>query len=135
MPGKVGPAKPDRYMQPSILMALIGGESYGYELSQRIGDYGFLRGEAPPGMIYRHLRQMEDEHLVTSRWEAHGAGPARRVYALTSEGREVLDAWISYMKRQAGILTRFVDRYTEATKAPDGEPPAAAPDEPSTDES
>lgn len=114
MPGKIGPAKPDRYIQPSILMALLSGESYGYELSQRIGEYGFLRGDAPPGMIYRHLRQMEDDRLVVSRWEAEGAGPARRVYGLTQEGREVLDAWMGYMRRQAKILTAFVDRYTEA---------------------
>lgn len=119
MPGKIGPGKPDRYMQPSILMALLGGESYGYELSQRIGEYGFLRGDVPPGMIYRHLRQMEDERLVISRWEAQGTGPARRVYAITEEGREVLDAWIGYMERQARVLSAFVSRYAGAVPPSD----------------
>ena len=111
MSEKVGPGKPDRYMQPSILMALLGGESHGYEMLQRIGDYGFLKGDAPPGMIYRHLRQMEDEQLVVSRWEAEGAGPAKRVYAITPEGREVLHAWVGYMERQARTLGAFVARY------------------------
>jgi DNA-binding PadR family transcriptional regulator len=64
MSEKIGPGKPDRYMQPSILMALLGGESYGYEMLQRISEYGFLKGEAPPGMIYRHWRQMEEDQLV-----------------------------------------------------------------------
>lgn len=37
MSEKIGPNKPDRYVQPSILMALLDGKSYGYELLQQIG--------------------------------------------------------------------------------------------------
>mgnify|MGYP001294657601 CR=1 FL=1 len=115
MPEKIGSGKPERYMQPSILMALLGGESYGYELLQRIGEYGFLKDDVPPGMIYRHLRQMEEEQVVTSRWEAEGTGPARRVYAITPAGREVLHAWVGYMERQARTLNAFVARYAQTT--------------------
>ena len=111
MSEKVGSGKQDRYMQPSILMALLDGRSHGYELLQHIGEYGFLKGDAPPGMIYRHLRQMEDEGLVASEWDATGAGPAKRVYAVTDAGREVLDAWVGYMERQAKGLLAFVERY------------------------
>lgn len=106
-----GMGKPERYIQPSLLMALCGGASYGYELATRITEYGFIRGEAPPGMIYRHLRQMEEEGLVSSKWDAEGEGPARRVYSITSEGRDVLDAWASYMDRQAHRLLDFVQMY------------------------
>ncbi len=116
MPGKIGPAKPDRYMQPSILLALLEGESYGYELSQRVGEYGFLRGDVPPGMIYRHLRQMEDDRLVISRWEAVESGPAKRMYEVTQEGREVLAAWMGYMRRQEKIISDFVARYAKVTE-------------------
>jgi len=115
MSEKVGPGKPDRYMQPSILMALLDGESHGYELLQRIGEYGFLKGDTPPGMIYRHLRQMEEEGLVASSWDATGSGPAKRVYAVTAEGREVLDAWVRYMERQAASLLAFAARYRDRT--------------------
>ena len=119
MSEKIGPGKPDRYMQPSILMALLSGESYGYEMLQRISEYGFLKGEAPPGMIYRHLRQMEEDQLVLSRWEAEGTGPARRVYAITQEGREVLEAWVGYMERQAVLLQDFAARYSRAIHSPE----------------
>ncbi|MGD9609991.1 MAG: PadR family transcriptional regulator [Desulfovibrionaceae bacterium] len=127
MSEKIGPGKPDRYMQPSILMALLGGESYGYEMLQRISEYGFLKGEAPPGMIYRHLRQMEEDQLVLSRWEAEGTGPARRVYAITQEGREVLEAWVGYMERQAVLLQDFATRYFRAIQGPE---PAGDPGNP-----
>jgi len=113
MSEKIGPNKPDRYIQPSILMALLDGKSYGYELLQHIGEYGFLKGDAAPGMIYRHLRQMEDDGLVSSQWDATGSGPAKRVYAVTPEGREVLEAWVGYMERQARALLAFVGRYNE----------------------
>lgn len=106
-----GGAKPERYIQPSILMALLDGPSYGYQLLQRLPEYGFLRDEVPPGMIYRHLRQMEEEKLVESRWEAEGSGPAKRVYVMTAEGGEVLEAWVAHMERKAGRLLDFVRNY------------------------
>jgi poly-beta-hydroxybutyrate-responsive repressor len=104
-------AKPERYIQPTILMALLEGPSYGYELLQKLPEYGFLRDDVPPGMIYRHLRQMEEETLVVSRWEAEGSGPAKRVYELTPEGGEVLEAWVGHMERKADKLRRFVENY------------------------
>jgi poly-beta-hydroxybutyrate-responsive repressor len=106
-----GSAKPERYIQPSVLMALLDGPSYGYQLLQRLPEYGFLRDEVPPGMIYRHLRQMEEEKLVVSQWEAEGSGPAKRVYVLTPEGGEVLEAWVAHMERKARRLLEFVEVY------------------------
>lgn len=111
MSKKVGGSKPQRYVQPSLLMALSGGDSYGYQLIQAIGEYGFLRGDAPPGMIYRHLRQMDEEGLVESKWDAEGDGPAKRVYAITAEGHEILEAWIIHMERQRDALDAFIKRY------------------------
>jgi poly-beta-hydroxybutyrate-responsive repressor len=114
-----GGAKPERYIQPSILMALLDGPSYGYQLLQRLPEYGFLREEVPPGMIYRHLRQMEEERLVESRWEAEGSGPAKRVYELTAEGGEVLEAWIAHMERKARRLLDFVAAYRRRAGQPE----------------
>lgn len=111
MSNKVGGGKPQRYVQPSLLMALSSGPSYGYELIQTIAEYGFLRGDAPPGMVYRHLRQMDEEGVVESRWDAEGDGPAKRVYSITPEGSEVLEAWIMHMERQRDALDAFIRRY------------------------
>jgi DNA-binding PadR family transcriptional regulator len=113
-----GGAKPERYIQPSILMALLDGPSYGYQLLQRLPEYGFLRDEVPPGMIYRHLRQMEEERLVESRWEAEGSGPAKRVYVMTAEGGEVLEAWVAHMERRARRLLEFTDGYRRRVRPP-----------------
>jgi PadR family transcriptional regulator PadR len=106
-----GSGKAERYMQPSILMALKLKPSYGYELIQEIHRFGFLEGNAPPGMIYRHLRGLEEGGMVRSEWHTEGSGPAKRIYRLTEEGDEVLSSWVDYMDNQAKRLLRFIESY------------------------
>jgi PadR family transcriptional regulator PadR len=106
-----GSKKAERYIQSSILMALKIRSSYGYELIKGISQFGFVEGQAPPGMIYRHLRDLEENGLVSSEWQTEGAGPAKRVYHLTPEGSEVLDFWIVYMKNQVEKLLNFIEFY------------------------
>jgi PadR family transcriptional regulator PadR len=108
--------KQERYIQPSILLGLLLKASYGYEIIQNIQRFGFVEGQAPPGMIYRHLRQLEQDGLVFSKWETKGAGPAKRVYTITEEGKEVLAIWINYMRKQAKNLNAFINRYERLGK-------------------
>jgi poly-beta-hydroxybutyrate-responsive repressor len=105
--------KRERYMQPSILLGLYLKPSYGYELIQSIQRFGFVEGQAPPGMIYRHLRQLEEDGLVASEWTTESPGPAKRMYHLTSEGKELLAIWVDYMDKQAGNLSAFVAHYRD----------------------
>jgi len=104
-------AKRERYIQPSVLMGLYLTPSYGYELIRNIRSYGFLEGQVPPGMIYRHLRQLEEEGLVSSEWKTEGSGPAKRMYHITPEGKEVLKIWVEYMEGQARKLEGFIEQY------------------------
>ena len=108
--------KQERYIQPSLLLGLLLKSSYGYELIQNIQRFGFIEGQAPPGMIYRHLRQLEEDGLVFSKWETEGAGPAKRVYNITEEGKEVLRIWIGYMRKQTENLNAFIDNYESSRK-------------------
>jgi len=103
--------KAERYIQPSLLLGLKIKPSYGYELINSIPEFGFVRGQAPPGMIYRHLRGLEEDGLVQSEWQTEGTGPARRIYRLTPEGDEALALWIDYMQKQADNLTHFIGEY------------------------
>ena len=103
--------KAERYIQPSLLLGLKIKPSYGYELINNIHEFGFVRGQAPPGMIYRHLRGLETDGLVKSQWQTEGSGPARRIYRITPEGDEALSIWIDYMRQQADNLVRFIKAY------------------------
>lgn len=108
-----GSGKRERYIQPSLLMGLLMKPSYGYELIHRLQDFGFFKKEAPPGMVYRHLRQLEEDGWVISEWKTEGTGPAKRTYAITEEGREMLGLWINHMEAQAENLLKFVETYRE----------------------
>ena len=113
---RTGSGKSERYIQPSILMGLRRTPSYGYEIIQTIQEFGFVEGQAPPGMIYRHLRELEAAGLVASSWKTEGRGPAKRVYELTPEGKEALALWVRYMEDQALKLTNFIKTYRRAVK-------------------
>jgi len=67
-------------------------------------------------MVYRHLRQLEGDGLVTSEWETEGSGPAKRIYRLTAEGAEVLALWIQHMEKQVQRLDTFIERYRSLSK-------------------
>ncbi len=111
-----GSGKAERYIQPSLLLGLKMKPSYGYELIHNIQNFGFVHGQAPPGMIYRHLRELEADGLVLSEWQTEGTGPARRIYRLTAEGEDALALWIDYMKIQANKLMNFINEYKELEK-------------------
>lgn len=113
---RTGSGKSERYIQPSILVGLRRRASYGYEIIQTIQEFGFVEGHAPPGMIYRHLRDIEAAGLVVSSWKTEGRGPAKRVYELTPEGEEALALWAQYMEDQALKLTNFIKAYRKAGK-------------------
>jgi poly-beta-hydroxybutyrate-responsive repressor len=108
--------KAERYIQPSLMLGLKIKPSYGYELINNIHEFGFVQGQAPPGMIYRHLRGLESDGLVQSEWQTEGTGPARRIYRLTPEGNEALSLWIDYMQKQADNLLRFIEEYNKWSK-------------------
>jgi DNA-binding PadR family transcriptional regulator len=111
-----GSGKSERYIQPSILMGLQRKPSYGYEIIQTIQEFGFVEGQAPPGMIYRHLRDQEAAGLVISSWKTEGPGPAKRVYELTPEGEKALVLWVEYMEQQARKLLSFIKAYRKTAK-------------------
>jgi poly-beta-hydroxybutyrate-responsive repressor len=104
-----GGGLPRHYLKPCLLLLLAEGPSHGYELLEQVRKLG-IRG-AEPGGLYRYLRAMEKEELVSSWWEPSQAGPARRTYVLTEAGRRALDASVSALREVREILVSLVDRY------------------------
>jgi poly-beta-hydroxybutyrate-responsive repressor len=102
-------ALPRHYLKPCLLLLLAEGPSHGYDLLEQVRRLG-IRG-AEPGGLYRYLRSMEKEQLVSSWWEPSQAGPARRTYVLTDEGRKALDSSVSSLRDVREILVSLLDRY------------------------
>jgi PadR family transcriptional regulator PadR len=103
-------ARPRKWLTPVALVILREESSYGYELMERVTEFGFE--EISAGTLYRTLRQMEGEGLCTSEWEAAQSGPARRMYSITQEGVAYLDAWAVACKQYQRLLGSFAQAYT-----------------------
>jgi PadR family transcriptional regulator PadR len=97
------------FIQPRLLLLLAQKPAHGYELMERLSqdeDPG-----ADPGLLYRTLRQFEEDRLLRSSWDTEGRGPARRVYEITDEGLDYLHAWAVNVRRTRERLERFVTEY------------------------
>ena len=100
-------ARVERFVEPSLLLLLREGPLHGYELLERIPELG-VEGRVDIGNLYRLLRSLEDEGLVTSEWSAELPGPAKRTYELTAEGRKLLDRWAEALQRAEETISSFL---------------------------
>jgi poly-beta-hydroxybutyrate-responsive repressor len=105
-------ARVERFIEPSLLLLLRERPLHGYELLERIPELG-LEGRVDIGNLYRLLRALEDEGLVSSEWSADLPGPAKRTYELTDQGRRLLDRWAEALRRAQGNIDNFLERYEE----------------------
>ena len=86
-----------------VMSALSVREYYGYELVEHLRAGAGV--EVSDGTLYAILIRLKAEGLVRTRWEAAERGPARKYYALTPEGRDLL----ADMKRSWAEIARGVD--------------------------
>lgn len=105
---------PRNYLRACVLLLLGENSSHGYELIDEMRELGMDR--ADPGGLYRALRAMEQEGLVASWWEESQAGPARRSYTLTEDGRQWLHAWAGTLREVRRYLGVYLQRYEAAVE-------------------
>jgi len=109
--GCCGPGSRVRgFIQPWLLLLLLQKPSHGYELMERLA-HDEETPDTDPGMLYRTLRQIEEDGLVKSSWDTEGKGPARRLYEVTPEGVEYLHTWAINIRRTRNRLDRFLTVY------------------------
>ncbi len=86
-----------RLSQPTILTILAASEEalHGYVIVQRAAHSPMFGGTKPdPTGIYRTLKAMEEQGLLSSAWDTPESGPAKRAFTLTDAGRKTLRRWI-----------------------------------------
>src|SRR5918998_3199266 len=101
--------RPKNWVVPVALVLLREEGSHGYELMERLEQFGFEEVDA--GTLYRTLRRMEKEGLCESEWETSESGPARRTYSVTDAGEEYLAAWAEGCKRYQNLMDCFYRAY------------------------
>jgi len=75
-------------LEGCLLAIIRNKEVYGYELAQKLEQYGF--DSFSEGTIYPLLLRMQKEELVTSTLRKSTAGPMRKYYSITQKGEEEL---------------------------------------------
>ena len=107
-------AHPRALLVPCMLLLLAESPSHGYDLIERLKDFGFDWGG--PGPIYAELRRLADAELISSAW-AHPAagGPARRVYEPNAAALAALDGCAEGIGELGRFLGEFLRRYRMAT--------------------
>jgi len=110
-----GPGRALSRLEPWLLLLLAESPAHGYELLERLQALP----EAPSadrGHLYRTLRRLEEQGLVTAAWQMPQAGPARHTYTLTADGLQALDAWAGHIRAALTRLEGFLER-REALRA------------------
>jgi len=99
-------------MRPTLLLLMMEGPAHGYDLTDRMGKYGIF--DIDPSLIYRALRGMEDDGLVTSAWdERETQGPPRRVYTLSQEGRDALAYYVEDLRATRNRIDQLISKYQD----------------------
>ncbi len=99
-----------RGMMQVAIMCLLEQERYGYDIIKSLKDGGLGVEE---GTLYPILRRLEDERLLTSRWETAGPRP-RKYYAITAYGRDVRAQLLASLKAFSTAIERL-ERDAEGT--------------------
>ncbi len=109
------------FIVPCLLLLLKKKPAHGYELAEKLGGLPFLEAVPDPGVIYRHLRRLEEEGMVASRLDPGSGGPARKVYSLTPEGESYLQAWAVQIRRRKDSLEGFLKEFDRCFSSGGGE--------------
>ncbi|MDR2566985.1 MAG: PadR family transcriptional regulator [Bifidobacteriaceae bacterium] len=81
---------------PMALLALLdAGPSHGFDLKRRYDSLLGLGHELKYGQVYATLQRLERDGLAAGVGIQSGAGPDRRVYAITESGVSELETWLA----------------------------------------
>jgi len=78
--------------KPLLLSILADGESYGYEIIQKVRELSGGHVEWSDGMLYPVLHRLERDGLIESEWKNSEVGRERKYYFLSAKGKKSLAA-------------------------------------------
>lgn len=75
-------------IEGAILKIISTSETYGYEIYQKLKEYGF--SEFAEGSLYPILLRLERNSFIVANKKRSPLGPERKYYNLTLKGEELL---------------------------------------------
>lgn len=74
--------------RPIILALLLSGESYGYQILNRVRKVSGGTLQWSSALLYPVLHRLEKDGLIRSEWKLSEKGRMRKYYLLTKKGRQ-----------------------------------------------
>jgi PadR family transcriptional regulator PadR len=90
--------------EPVVLAILAQGESYGYEMIQRVRELSQGEIAWTDGMLYPVLRRLEAQGQIESEWRTAENGRQRRYYRISQIGRTELKSKREQWLRVSSML-------------------------------
>lgn len=78
-------------LEGCVLEIISRGETYGYEITQKLRDLGFT--DVVEGTIYTITMRLEKNNLVDINKKPSTKGPPRKFYTLNAAGQQQLDTF------------------------------------------
>ena len=114
-PSRAGDGMPRNYLRACLLLILAEGSAHGYDMTVQLNRLGL--GGVDKGGMYRTLRVLEEDGMVSSGWEASPSGPLRRRYRITSEGRTWLAGWAESVRIGQAFAAGYLRRYERVRRS------------------
>ena len=92
---------------PIILTILLEGEDYGYEIIKKVKNYSGGTVEWSQPMLYPVLHRLEKNGQIKSSWKILENGRKRKYYAITPEGRTLLESKKQEWTEMIDMLTKM----------------------------
>ena len=99
----------DRLLQPTVMALLARGPQHGYALVEQLSTSPLLDGVQPDDTgVYRLLKALEGQGLVSHKVAGSELGPSKRIYELTKSGRNCLKKWIATLDDYQRAVAKLV---------------------------
>jgi len=101
------------FLRPAILLLLKQDPTHGYTLIEDLRRADLIDADLDAAVVYRYMREMEEEGLLVSAWDTSGSGVPRRVYRLTPAGEAFARGCLVNLRRTRRRLGRVFRLYRE----------------------
>ncbi len=92
------------------------GDLYGYQIAKQLQSAAPDLNVVKQGALYPVLRNMSASGLLASRVVPSYAGPPRRYYRITDDGRSVLRQWLAIWEQTRDFVELFTRPVARANR-------------------
>ncbi|WP_333859989.1 PadR family transcriptional regulator [Clostridium sp.] len=95
-------------LEGCILKVISHKETYGYEISKNLQEYGF--SDISEGTIYPLLLRLEKNGLINAQYRESPVGPKRKYFSLAQTGKEEINRFYSSWLELENAVNKLFQR-------------------------